>query len=289
MQPVEEEVKDPEVKVEEGAEGGEYEYMGGEEEKVEEGAGDAPKDENKEEATVPAAMDPGVYDADDFSYAGWEAVPAIFLKQATINTYWGDLVKGNIIHWEFNQKKASDHTWSGAGGFISSFLATSARADTETWFSGFVGEDDLASLTSIAADGAILFPGWVAGWKTEADAIAHIATLNRDDAKTTLCPVVFHVTGASALAFAQCRLFSHRLEGKVSKNEKKGDNTFFDVAGQPHNDQTIAEWVAAAAAAAAEAAKPAVDPAPAGDDKPVDDAEPKPEAAPEGEDKPAAE
>jgi hypothetical protein len=257
------------------AEGGEedLQYDGGEGDEAAAGGDGADADAAKGDAEKPAvaAMDPGVYDADDFSYAGWEAVPAIFLKQATVNTYWGDLVKGNIIHWEFNQKKASDHTWSGAAGFISSFLATSARADTETWFSGFVGEDDLASLTAIAKDGPILFPGWIAGWKTEADAILHIGALNKDEAKTALHPVVFHVTGASALAFAQCRLFSHRLEGKVASNAKKDDNTHFEVTGSPHNDQTIAEWVAAAAKKAAEGTTPpAVVPAPAGDANPAD-------------------
>ena len=123
-------------------------------------------------------MDPGVYDADDFCYEGWEAVPAIFLKQATVNSYWGDLVKGHIIHWEFNQKKANTYTWNGAAGLITSFVATSTRADTESWFSGFVGEDDLADLKSIEVDGPILFPGWIAGWNSEAEAIAYISVLD---------------------------------------------------------------------------------------------------------------
>jgi len=233
-------------------------------------------------------MDPGQYDADDFAYGGWETVPAIFLKQATVNPYWGDLVKGHVIHWEFFQKKASDHTWSGAAGLITSFIATSERADTESWFSGFVVDDDIASLRAIAADGPILFPGWVAGWKSEADAIAHIATLPKDNAKVGLHGVVFHVTGASALAFAQCRVFCHRLEGKVAKNEDKDGNTHFEVAAAPHNDQTIAEWAAAEAAAAKAALEAKNTPAPVeGDAKPEEGGDAKPEeggdAKPEGE------
>ena len=95
-------------------------------------------------------MDPANYSADDYVYGGWETVPAIFLKQATINTYWGDLIKGHIIQWEFNHHKYVDHTWSGVAGFISSFLATSSRVETpDSWFSGYVGEDDHISLTGI--------------------------------------------------------------------------------------------------------------------------------------------
>jgi len=253
-----------------------------------EGEGEAKPEGEGAPPTAPAAMDPGQYDADDFAYGGWETVPAIFLKQATVNPYWGDLVKGHVIHWEFFQKKATDHTWSGAAGLITSFIATSERADTESWFSGFVGDDDIASLRAIAADGPILFPGWVAGWKSEADAIAHIATLPKDNAKVGLHGVVFHVTGASALAFAQCRVFCHRLEGKVAKNEDKDGNTHFEVAAAPHNDQTIAEWAAAEAAAAKAALDAKNTPAPVeGDAKPEEGGDAKPEeggdAKPEGE------
>ena len=60
------------------------------------------EDAEKKEEAAPAVMSPEKYDADDFAYGGWETVPAIFLKQAIVNGYWGDLVKGHIIHWEFN-------------------------------------------------------------------------------------------------------------------------------------------------------------------------------------------
>ena len=60
------------------------------------------EDAEKKEEAAPAVMSPEKYVADDFAYGGWETVPAIFLKQAIVNGYWGDLVKGHIIHWEFN-------------------------------------------------------------------------------------------------------------------------------------------------------------------------------------------
>lgn len=85
------------------------------EEKVDMEGGDEVEGENKEEPEkqegegaktdpAPAAvssMDPGNYESDAHDYTGWEAVPAIFLKQATVNPYWGDLVKGHIINNEF--------------------------------------------------------------------------------------------------------------------------------------------------------------------------------------------
>ena len=60
--------------------------------------------------------------------------------------------------------------------------------------------------------------------------------------------MIFHVTNASTLGFASCRLVAHRLEGTVTKNEAEESNTVIEVTGKPHNDQTCAEWVAAAAA-----------------------------------------
>jgi hypothetical protein len=75
-----------------------------------------------EAAAVMAPAGPD-YSADAYAYAGWEAVPAIFLKQAIVNPYWGNLVKHHIIDWEFN-KKAADKTWEGAAGFISAFIAS---------------------------------------------------------------------------------------------------------------------------------------------------------------------
>lgn len=117
-----------------------------------EGAGGAEGEDGKEkvegdgDAKVVASMDPGVYDSDDYSYEGWEAVPAIFLKQATVNPYFGDLVKGHIINHEFLQAKSKADKWNGAAGLITSALSSAKREPTEAWFSGRVGEEDLGGL-----------------------------------------------------------------------------------------------------------------------------------------------
>lgn len=185
---------------------------------------------------VVAAMDPGVYDSDDYSYAGWEAVPAIFLKQATVNPYWGDLVKGHIVNHEFFQTKAKEETWNGAAGLITAGLASATRADTESWFSGFVGDDDLEGLKSISENGPILFPGWISGWKSEADSIANANFVDTSESKQKVNKVIFHVTNASVLAFAQCRLYAHRLEGSVASNKEADGIWRFEITAKPHND-----------------------------------------------------
>lgn len=90
----------------------------------EEGGGDVAPDAGAGTDAAPVMAPAGPdYSADAYAYAGWEAVPAIFLKQAIVNPYWGNLVKHHIIDWEFN-KKAADKTWEGAAGFISAFIAS---------------------------------------------------------------------------------------------------------------------------------------------------------------------
>lgn len=106
--------------------------------------------------------DPHKYDDDGGSYDGWANVPALFIRQATVNPYWGDLVKAQLVQWEFNQggKEPSGKEWLGAAGLITSALATAAGEEKEVWLSGHVGADDFESLKGMAESGPILFPGW---------------------------------------------------------------------------------------------------------------------------------
>jgi hypothetical protein len=48
---------------------------------------------------------PFKYDTDSHSYEGWEALPAILLRNLIVNPYWGDQVKAEAIAWEFNPEK----------------------------------------------------------------------------------------------------------------------------------------------------------------------------------------
>lgn len=73
--------------------------MEGEGDKMEMEGGDG-EEEKKEEGGEGDAMGMGMmmenphkYDDDSADYKGWANVPALFLRQATVNSYWGDLVK----------------------------------------------------------------------------------------------------------------------------------------------------------------------------------------------------
>lgn len=164
----EEEVKAEEKVDEEGGELEKVEYDGGEEEE-EKAEG---KEEKKAEDKAGGAMekvDPRKYEADAYAYEGWAEVPALFLRNAIVNEYWGDLVKAYVVDWEFNPEKAKRGDFDGAAALIEAGLSTAARDKAESWFSGHVGEEDFESLKAMA-DKEILFPGWVNGWASAEEA-----------------------------------------------------------------------------------------------------------------------
>lgn len=67
-------------------EGDKMEMEGGDEEEKKEEGGDAM-------AGMMGMDNPHKYDDDSADYKGWANVPGLFLRQATVNSYWGDLVK----------------------------------------------------------------------------------------------------------------------------------------------------------------------------------------------------
>lgn len=177
-------------------------------------------------------------DADTFS--GWADVPMCFLRNAIKNPFFGDVVKSHVVHWEMFMDKAKDDTWGGVAGLMTSGIVTSARTDADAWFSGYVGDLDLDSLMGMA-NGPVLFPGWLEGWANEEDAINYTKTLEANsNSKSVLRKVVIKVSNASVMTVAGNRSVAHRLQGTVSKVEPKDGTTFAEVAGLPHDDQTIA-------------------------------------------------
>jgi len=85
------------------AEGGEedLQYMGGEGEEEN-------KDEDKKEegaAVTMAVTDPRGAHVDDQEYAGFAETPALYLRNALVNEYFGDLVKQRIIAIQFLGEK----------------------------------------------------------------------------------------------------------------------------------------------------------------------------------------
>lgn len=106
-------------------------------------------------------MSPHQYEGDETDYSGFANVPALFLAQATVNPYWGDLVKAQVVEWEFNHggKEPKGKEWLGAAGLIASALSSATKESKEVWFSGHLGEEDFASLQGMK-DGPILMIGW---------------------------------------------------------------------------------------------------------------------------------
>ena len=134
----------------------EMEGGGGEENK------DAKGDEVKGDAM--ATTDPRKGHSDEAEYKGFAETPALYLRNALVNEYFGDLIKQRIVAIQFMGEKGLDTNkeLAGAAGYLTSGLATTAeKPATEAWFSGLVGELDEAAYSELKKDGAISFPGWV--------------------------------------------------------------------------------------------------------------------------------
>ena len=89
----------------------------------------------------------------------------MYLRNALVNEYFGDLIKQRIVSIQFLKEKVGAGTnfeLDGAAGYLTSGLATTAeKPATEAWFSGLVGELDEAAFSELKKDGVISFPGWV--------------------------------------------------------------------------------------------------------------------------------
>ena len=108
--------------------------------------------------------DPRSAHVDDGAFEGFANTPALYLRNALVNEYFGDLIKQRIVTIQFMKAKGADTNkeLDGAAGFLTSGLATTAeKPNTEAWFSGLVGELDEAAFSELKKGGAISFPGWV--------------------------------------------------------------------------------------------------------------------------------
>ena len=109
-------------------------------------------------------LDPRAAHEDAAEYKGFADTPALYLRNALVNEYFGDLIKQRIVAIQMMGAKGDDtnKALDGAAGFLTSGLATTAeKPATEAWFSGLVGELDEESLSGLKKDGTISFPGWV--------------------------------------------------------------------------------------------------------------------------------
>jgi len=73
-----------------------------------------------------------------------------------------------------NGKHTEDKEWAGVAALVGCALDAAESAETDVWFSGYLGDEDLEALKAVEEGGSILFPGWVAGWKSKEEAVKGI-------------------------------------------------------------------------------------------------------------------
>jgi len=124
-------------------------------------------EENKEGETKGdmggTVTDPRAAHTLDATYEGFANTPALYLRNALVNEFFGDMIKQRIIAIEFMGEKGFDthKELAAAAGFLTSGLATSEKTNADAWFSGLVGELDEASLKELKKADPISFPGWI--------------------------------------------------------------------------------------------------------------------------------
>ena len=227
----------------------------GDAEKPAEGEGDAAEMEGGEEGEAAAAegegekaeegmmMEPEVdlYKDDPTDYKGAGNLTALLLRLTVTKPYFGDLVKYALVNWEFNYagKKPDNTDFAGAAGLIGAGIEAAELAEKETFFGGWAGEEDFASLSGIAdAKGDILFPGVIAGWATKEEAVKAIGEYNgKQAAKKVLYKVNTKV--ASAVV---CRFFVNRLSATIDSKTEEDGVTIFELKPKEVVASTIAEW-----------------------------------------------
>jgi len=169
---------------------------------------------------------PDLYAGDTAAYDGWANLPALFLRCMTVSPYFGDIVKQSLIYYEFNfgkkllpipsiglgdftknplsAKEPGTEAWAGVASLVGCALDCAEATETDVWFSGYLGEEDLEALKLIEEGGSVLFPGWMAGWKSEDEAVKGIWA---SESKNTVFKVVISTKTKCASAVV-CRLFA---------------------------------------------------------------------------------
>ena len=135
------------------------------------------------------------YADDSFAfYKGWENLPALYLRSSVAYPYFGDLCKAAMLKQEFEYKKGAEVIdFGGAAALMGVAVDAAETADGETWFAGYAGEHDFASLKEmVEAKGAINFPGILAGWETKELAVENWIKY-ADGKQQELFPVIYHV------------------------------------------------------------------------------------------------
>jgi len=219
-------------------------------------------------AAMMAAED--LYKDDSAAYDGSENLPALILRCCVVHPYFGDLVKRDVISAEFNPKPKHE-AFKDAAVIYGLAVDAAEGEEKDFHFSGYLGALDVESIKGIPENGPIMFPGVVAGWATEEEALK---VFNADlHAKNEVKKVCFH-TKTKVVSAVVCRLFAYRFNAKVEKQEDKDGVLHVTLADDSWEHKTLEAWnawkeemkkkaeeeaAAAAAAAAAAGAEKAED------------------------------
>ena len=197
---------------------------------------DAPMEEGGEEMTM-AKED--LYASDSGSYDGWENLPALILRNYVVNPYFGDLVKRDIISGEFKPSSPKHAEFVSAAVMVGMALDATESAEKDIFFAGYLGAEDMESLKGIAENGNILFPGVVAAWASEEEAVKN--SFGEMHGKNEVSKVVF-TTKTKVHSAIVCREFVYRFNAKVEKQEDKEGVLHVTLADDTWEHKTLAAW-----------------------------------------------
>jgi len=129
-------------------------------------------------------------DMDCTSAGGLDKIGEMLTMCAIKYPMFGDLVKAQLMKFEFNSECGGETSLAAAAGLIGAHVSAGATASKEVWFSGLVGGDDFDELTEMATrKDEILFPGMMTGWADKAQALEHLGSLTGDGKR-----VIYHAT-----------------------------------------------------------------------------------------------
>jgi|TARA_B110001450_G_scaffold146370_1_gene136790 hypothetical protein len=211
---------------------------------------------------------PDLYAGDSAAYEGFANLPALLLKCCTAQPYFGDLVKSALIHYEFNfkgksladvpmpklsladlsrnplnAKETTPGQWAGVAALVAAALDKAEATAADVWFSGYLGAQDVEALKAMAEGDNILFPGWMAGWKSEDEAKTHLTNLgefNGDDS----CDKVIITTNTKCASAVVCHLFSQRFNGKLKSFVQDEESKIWTLTVEDDSWEysTLADW-----------------------------------------------
>jgi hypothetical protein len=181
---------------------------------------DAPVEAEAMMMELPAAVK-SPYEGDATDYKGFGNLPTLLLALSVKHPFFGDVVKAQLINWEFNfeSNKPSEKQFLAAVGLMDAGveLAEASGEAKKVFFSGFAGEDDFESLKGMAeAKSDILFPGVIAGWATKEEAVAALA--GQGEQGSGLTKVIYEAE-TKVVSSVHCRLFVHRYSATLEKLE----------------------------------------------------------------------